>query len=120
MTKNYPDIAQDLTGAIKALHKAIPDTMKAFSGLANAASADGALDPKTKELIAIAIAVTARCDGCIAFHVRAAIKYGASREEVAETVAMGVYMGGGPSMIYGAETLRAYDQFIESAKAAAE
>lgn len=113
MTKNYPEIAKDLTGAIKTLRGAIPETMKAFNQLASSASADSVLDPKAKELLAIAIAITTRCDGCIAFHVKAALKFGASREEVAETVGMAVYMGGGPSMIYGAQTLEAYDQFVE-------
>ncbi|WP_419797870.1 MAG: carboxymuconolactone decarboxylase family protein [Terasakiella sp.] len=113
MGKNYPEIAKDLTGAIKTLRTAIPDTMSAFTQLAETASADSVLDPKTKELLAIAIAITTRCDGCIAFHVKAALRHGATREEVAETVGMAVYMGGGPSMIYGAQTLEAYDQFVE-------
>lgn len=113
MSKNYPVMAKELTGAIKTLRGAIPETMKAFNQLATTASADSVLDPKAKELLAIAIAITTRCDGCIAFHVKAALKYGASREEVAETVGMAVYMGGGPSMIYGAQTLEAYDQFVE-------
>lgn len=113
MQKSYPDIAKDLTGAIKTLRGAIPETMTAFTNLATTASADSVLDPKTKELLAIAIAITTRCDGCIAFHVKAAIRYGATREEVAETVGMAVYMGGGPSMIYGAQTLEAFDQFME-------
>ncbi|SCA57067.1 conserved hypothetical protein [Candidatus Terasakiella magnetica] len=116
MSKNYPEIAKDLTGAIKTLRGAIPETMSAFSQLAQSASADSVLDPKTKELLAIAIAITTRCDGCIAFHVKAALKFGATREEVAETVGMAVYMGGGPSMIYGSQTLEAYDQFAEKYK----
>lgn len=123
MEKQYPEIAKDLTGAIKTLRGAIPETMKAFNQLAATASADSVLDPKTKELLAIAIAITTRCDGCIAFHVKAALRFGATREEVAETVGMAVYMGGGPSMIYGAQTLEAYDQFVEKygpAKSAAE
>jgi AhpD family alkylhydroperoxidase len=111
MSTNYPDLAKTLGGSIKTLRDAIPDTMAAFHQLGNAASKDSVLDPKAKELIAIAIAIACRCDGCIAFHVKAAIKYGATREEVAETVAMAIYMGGGPSMIYGSQTLEAYDQF---------
>jgi len=114
MGKNYPEIAKDLTGAIKTLRKAIPETMAAFSQLAGAATSDSVLDPKAKELLAIAIAITTRCDGCIAFHVKAAIRNGATRDEVAETVGMAVYMGGGPSMIYGAQTLEAFDQFSEA------
>lgn len=111
MDKSYPEIARDLSGAIRTLRKAIPETMAAFSELGGKASSDSALDSKTKELLAIAIAITTRCDGCIAFHVKAAIEYGVSRDELAETVGMAIYMGGGPSMIYGAQTLEAFDQF---------
>jgi len=111
MTKDYTDLAKELNVDIKNLRDAIPETMAGFSQMGNAAKADGAMDPKAKELVAIGIAIATRCDGCIAFHVKAAILYGASREEVAETIAMAVYMGGGPSMIYGAQTLKAFDQF---------
>ena len=69
----------------------------------------GALDPKTKELIALAIGIDARCDGCIAFHVKALVRLGVTREEIAETVAMAVYMGGGPSLMYGGKALAAFD-----------
>ena len=63
------------------------------------------------ELIATGIGISARCDGCIGYHVKAAIKHGATREEMLETIAVAVYMGGGPSMIYGAEALSAFDAF---------
>lgn len=92
-----------------AVRKGIPDVAKGFGALAKAATADGVLDPKTKELIALAIGITARCDGCLAYHARAAAKLGASREEILEVIGVAVYMGGGPSMIYGSEALAAYD-----------
>jgi AhpD family alkylhydroperoxidase len=111
MVKNYPEMAAELNVSIGRLKKGIPETMKGFSALAKAATADGSLDPKTKELIATAIGVAVRCDGCIAFHVKAAEKNGASREEFLETLGMAVYMGGGPSMVYAAQALDAYDQF---------
>ena len=79
--------------------------------MAQAATTDGMLDPKTKELIAAAIGVAVRCDGCIAFHVKALVQQGASREEILEMLGMAVYMGGGPSMVYAAQALEAYDQF---------
>lgn len=91
------------------LRKAMPDPSKGFGQLAQAAIAPGSLDSKTKELIALAIGITARCDGCLVFHARAAKKHGATREEVIETIAVALYMGGGPSMIYGAEALSAFD-----------
>lgn len=86
-----------------------PDAAKAFGALAKSAISPGALDAKTKELIALAIGITARCDGCLGYHAKAALRHGATREEILETVAVAIYMGGGPSMIYGAEALAAYD-----------
>jgi AhpD family alkylhydroperoxidase len=111
MSKNFPQMATGLTRAIATMRKGIPETMEGFSTMARAATAPGALDLKTKELLATAIAIAVRCDGCIAFHVKAVIKAGANREELLETIAMAIYMGGGPSMVYGAEALEAFDQF---------
>ena len=79
----------------------------------------GALDVKTKELIAVGIAIATRCDGCIGFHAKAAIRAGASRDELLETLAMAIYMGAGPSMIYAAEALRAFDELAPSQEAQA-
>ena len=73
------------------------------------ATKDGALDSRTKELMALAIAIAAPCEGCIVYHVRAAKKKGASREQVAETIAVAIEMGGGPATVYGGEALAAYD-----------
>ena len=75
----------------------------------------GVLDKKTKEFLALAIGVTQRCDGCIGFHVKALKDLGASRAEVSEVLAMCVYMGGGPALMYAADALRAYDQFTAAA-----
>lgn len=111
MSQSYPQLTEDLNAAIGELRSGAAGTMRAFSSLAREALAPGALDVKTKELIAIGIAIASRCDGCVGFHVKAAIRAGATREEVLETVAMGIYMGAGPSMIYAAETLRAFDEF---------
>ena len=88
--------------------------MQAFSELAKTATADGALYKKTKELIALAIGVSQRCDGCIGFHAKALKDLGATRDEIAEVMAMTVYMGGGPALMYAADALRAYDQFAEA------
>jgi len=92
-----------------ALRPAMPGAAKGFAELAKAATAPGALDSKTKELIALAIGIDARCEGCIGFHVKAAARHGATRAEIVETIAMTVYMGGGPSLMYGAKALAAYD-----------
>lgn len=117
MSQSYPELIDDLNAAIARLRAGAPGTMKAFSGLAREALAPGQLDVKTKELIAIAIAIATRCDGCIGFHAKAAIRAGASREEVLETISMAIYMGAGPSMIYAAEALRAFDELAPAAGA---
>lgn len=106
---NWTDFVTETNAEMAALRKAIPDPAAAFAQLAKTSTAKGALDPKVKELMALAIGITERCDGCIAYHVKAALRHGATREEVAETIAMCVYMGGGPSMIFGAKALAAFD-----------
>lgn len=111
MNNDWPQMARELTGAIKELRLGAPDVMKSFSAMASAATGAGALDTKTKELIALAIAVAIRCDGCVAFHSQAAVKHGATREEVMETMGMAVYMGAGPSLMYAAQAVEAFDQF---------
>lgn len=113
MHKNWPQMAVELSGAVKELRGGAPDVMKGFSAIAQAALKANALDTKTKELIALAIAVATRCDGCIAFHAEAAVKQGASRDEVLETMGMAIYMGAGPSVMYAAQALEAFDQFTE-------
>lgn len=111
MTKYYPDITQRISSNMKALRKGIPDTMQGFSAMAQAATKDGALDKKTKELIALAIGVSTRCDGCIGFHTEALVKLGATKAEIEETLGMAIYMGGGPSLMYAADALLAYEQY---------
>lgn len=113
MTKVYKDITADISQYIGELRKAVPETMKGFSAMAKAATEDGALDKKTKELIALSIGVAVRCDGCIGFHAKALKNLGATREEVAEALGMTIYMGGGPSLMYAADALRAWDEFSE-------
>jgi AhpD family alkylhydroperoxidase len=110
VSQSYPDLIDGLNAAISRLRAGAPEPMRAFSGLAREALKPNALDVKTKELMATAIAVAVRCDGCIGFHAKAAIKAGASREELLETLSMAIYMGAGPSMIYAAEALRAFDE----------
>jgi AhpD family alkylhydroperoxidase len=112
MYKDWPNIAANLTVAVKELRVGAPDTMKAFGAMAMAATQPKTLDTKTKELIALGIAVAVRCDPCIAFHVESARKNGATRDEVMETVGMAVYMGAGPSVMYAAQAVEAYDQFV--------
>ena len=111
MTK-YADIATGYHAGYRELAKAIPGTTKAFGSLVHAATQDEALSKKTKELIAFAIAIAIRCEGCIATHANAALKAGASREEVTEMIGVAIFMGGGPSSVYGVEAMRAFDEFM--------
>ncbi len=111
MHKDWGAIARELNGLMAQVRHGAPAVGSAFGELAGAATTAGALDTKTKELMALGVSIAARCDGCVAFHVRAAGQQGATREEVLETIGMAIYMGGGPSMIYGAQALEAYDQF---------
>ncbi|SHJ07507.1 carboxymuconolactone decarboxylase family protein [Pseudozobellia thermophila] len=111
MIKDYSKHYNDLTRLIKELGADIPETIGSFNKLHKASTAEGALSSKTKELIALGIAITVRCDGCIAFHVHDAIKSGASSAEILETISVAVMMGGGPALIYGCEALEALNQF---------
>jgi AhpD family alkylhydroperoxidase len=110
MQKDWKDGNKTLSAAISIYREQAPEVAAAFSGLAAAATKPGVLDTKTKELIALAIGIAGRCDGCVGFHTAAAIRQGATRAEVVETISMAIYMGGGPSYVYGAQALEAYDQ----------
>ena len=114
MTTNWPELTAELSADLKTLRGGAPAVMKAFSAIAEAALAPKALDAKTKELLALGIAVAIRCDDCIAFHVKAAIGHGASRDEILETLGMAIYMGVGPSVMYASHALAAFGQFAEA------
>lgn len=105
---------KDVTTLMRGLRDGAPDVMKAFGGMALAATAPKTLDTKTKELIALGIAVAIRCDDCIGFHARAALKHGASRDEVMETLGMAIYMGAGPAVMYATHALEAYEEFEQA------
>jgi AhpD family alkylhydroperoxidase len=116
---DWPATTKHLSADLRHLRTGAPDVMKAFSAIAQAALAPKALDGKTKELIALAISVATRCDDCIAFHAKAAVEQGATREEALETLGMAIYMGAGPSAMYASHALAAFGQFA-AAKEAAE
>ena len=111
MTKIYKEITGDISASLAKLRKEIPDVMNAFSSLAQSATKEGALDKKTKELIALALGIAGHCDGCIGFHAQALVKLGTTREEFLEMLSMSIYMGGGPSLMYAADALRAFEEF---------
>jgi AhpD family alkylhydroperoxidase len=108
---DYRALTQRVSADLATLRTGAPGTLKAFNELGRAATAEGALDSKTKELIALALGVAARCDACLGFHVQALVKLGVTRAELDETLAVAVYMGGGPSLMYAANAVNAYEQF---------
>ncbi len=111
MSKQYKEITRDISTSLAKLRQEIPDVMNAFSGLAQNSTKDGALDKKTKELMALALGIAGHCDGCIGFHVQALIKLNVTRAELLETLSMAIYMGGGPSLMYAADALHAFEEF---------
>ena len=107
----FPEQLEHIKEYMGILGEGAPATMKAFSDLHSAAGKPGALDFKTKELIALAIGVSLRCNGCIAFHTHDALEAGATREEIMEALGVAVLMGGGPSVIYATHVVEALRQF---------
>jgi AhpD family alkylhydroperoxidase len=116
MINHNHEVLNTLSPQHRALRKMIPDVLRGFGELSNAALASGALDTKFKELIALTIGVVHGCDGCIASHAQGAVRAGATKEEAAEAIGVSILMMGGPATIYGA---RAYDAFCEFADVAA-
>ncbi|MGW1679672.1 carboxymuconolactone decarboxylase family protein [Saccharopolyspora sp. NPDC002376] len=104
------EIRDELRPRTRELRHAIPEVYEGYRQLHDAALAPGAVDAKTKELVALAIAVSKECDGCIAAHAHAAVQRGATPPEAAEVIGVAFLMNGGPATVYGA---RAYDAFTE-------
>jgi AhpD family alkylhydroperoxidase len=108
MDKSYRQITRSLSAGLAQLRVDKPDLMKGFGALSQAATVDGALSRKVKELLALAIGVAGHCDGCIGFHLQTLIKLGVTRAEIEEALGVAVYMGGGPSLMYAADALNAF------------
>lgn len=112
---DHTGLIQSINQNLAPFRKAQPDALQAFGQLARASMAEGALSAKTKELLALAIGITQHCSGCIGFHVKALLKLGCTKQELEEMLAVCVYMGGGPALMYTAEALAAYDQMAVAA-----
>ena len=106
-------VLNDLRPLHRDLRRAIPDVYRGFGELSQAAFADGALDRRTKELIAFAIGVVEGCDGCIASHGQAAARAGATTQEAAEAIGVTFLMHGGPATIHGARAFEVFRGFVE-------
>jgi AhpD family alkylhydroperoxidase len=111
MATDFLERHSELLNGFRQLRRAAPDVMAGFNELHRSAMADGAVSTKHKELTAVGIAVAGQCQGCIALHVHAALKAGASKAELRETVGVAILMGGGPAAVYGAEALEGFEQF---------
>ena len=114
-SNKYRDLTQAVSAGLSTLRTSTPEVMKSFNDLGRSATADGVLDAKTKELIALALSVAARCDPCIGFHAKALVKLGATRQEVDEVLGVTTYMGGGPSLMYAASAIAAFEEFTRAA-----
>lgn len=115
MSNSYKTITQEISKELTPFRKEMAAPMAGFDAMAKSAMADGVLSALQKELIATSIAVATRCEGCVGFHVRGLVRLGATREQVNEMLAVAVYMGGGPSLMYAAEVLRAFEEFSQQA-----
>ena len=108
-TFDHTSLIQNINESLGPFRKSQSEAMQGFGQLARASMAEGAISAKNKELIALAIGITQHCSGCIGFHVKALLKLGCTREELEEMLTICVYMGGGPALMYSAETLKAWD-----------
>ncbi len=120
MMTDYREYYEHLEQRLTQLGSELPGPMTGFARLHRKAVEEGALSAKTKELMALAISVAVRCDGCIAYHVHDAVKAGATRQELVETIGVAILMGGGPASIYAAHALDAVEQFLAEPTPTAE
>lgn len=108
---HHHDVAADLRASTRSLRSAIPEVWAGFGALHEAAVADGALPAHIKELMALSIAVVKQCDGCIAYHARAAAARGATAEQVGEALGVALLMDGGTASVYGPRAWEAFHEF---------
>lgn len=109
----YKNILNSCNAELGGLAKALPKEMGGFMKLHDAALEDKTLDPKTKELIALGISIVIKCEPCIASHINSLVELGVTREEIAETIGVALFMGGGPATAYGGKALAAFDEFTK-------
>lgn len=111
MSESFVEYREKLNTLTRKIGAKIPSTLSSFANLHKEGLKDGVLPHKVKELMALAIAITTHCKGCIGFHVHDALKSGATAEEVLETIGVAILMGGGPGLVYGCEAMEALEQF---------
>ena len=112
MSTDYIALRQHLEERLTQFGREMPGPMSGFTRLHKKSVEDGALSAKVKEMMALAVSIAVGCEGCIAYHVNDAIRAGATRPELLETIGVGVMMAGGPGTIYAAHALDAVEQFL--------
>ncbi len=108
MMLEWNDYQKELMARIGEIGKLSPDTLRGYQALSTAGQKTGKLDAKTRELIALAVAVTRQCDGCITVHTDAAAKHGATVEEIAEALGVAIAVNAGAAMVYSARVMDAF------------
>lgn len=116
MHGDYRKFHQELEENLTNLGRELPGPMSGFARLHRKGVEEGALSHKVKEMMALAISITLRCEGCIAYHTHAAVEAGATRSELVETVGVAILMGGGPATIYATYAMQAIEQFLPEPK----
>ena len=104
---------QQLVAAVTGFGRLNPDVVKGYNTLSRASQKAGHLDEKTRELVALAVAITLRCDGCITVHSAAARERGATREEIAEVLGVAISVNAGAALVYSTRAINAFDAAAE-------
>jgi AhpD family alkylhydroperoxidase len=112
--EHFHQVTEDLRAPYRELVDAIPDVMSGYGALFAAAMTEGALSTRMKELIALAIAITRECDGCIAAHAKGAAHHGATVAEVTEMIGVAIVMNGGPGIVWGPRAFAAFHEFADT------
>jgi AhpD family alkylhydroperoxidase len=113
-TKNHSQLMHDVNDVLGPFRASNKELMQGFGGMAKAAMASGEVSAKHKELTALALGISQHCSACIAFHIKALIGLGVTRGELEETLAVCVYMGGGPSLMYSAEAIATFEELTKN------
>jgi len=116
MMLDWNEYQRQLSANIAEIGRVSPETVRGYRGLIDAGLKTTHLGAKTRELIALAVAVTRQCDGCITVHTDAAIKQGATREEIVETLGVAVAINAGAALVYSSRVMDAYAQKISTNK----
>ncbi|MDR3490343.1 MAG: carboxymuconolactone decarboxylase family protein [Bradyrhizobium sp.] len=112
---DWNDYRRQLAAGVKEIGQLSPDTIKGYVALSSAGQKTDRLGAKVRELIALAVAVTLRCDGCITVHTDAAIKCGATREEIAEALGVATNVNAGAALVYSARVMDAFKEYPSAA-----